>query len=106
MIKLSRLLMEATKEVSPEQGQRLFAALGLDATQVDPEEFILGLNTEMERTAVAVGDLKKLVLLVLAHLKKMPDHYTRLQSTEQPDQPADAGMGSDPLPSPQMSPFQ
>jgi hypothetical protein len=104
MIKLSRLLVEATKEISPEQGQKLFVALGLDKTQVSPEEFTMGLNVEMEHANVVQGNLKKLALLVLAHLKEAPDYYTKLQSVEQPDAPSDAGMGSDELPSPQVPP--
>lgn len=43
MIKLSHLLMEATKHITPEQSYKLFRALGLDKTAVDPEQFHMGL---------------------------------------------------------------
>lgn len=104
MIRLSQLLVEATKQISPEQGQKLFVALGLDKTQVSPEQFVMGLNVEMEHADVIEGSLKKLALLVLAHLKEVPDYYTKLQAVEQPDSPSDAGIGTDNLPSPQVPP--
>lgn len=79
--------MEVTKQISPEQGQRLFTALGLESTKLDPEQFTMGLNVELEHVNILEGNLKKLALLVLAHLKEQPDYYTRLQAVEDPNQP-------------------
>lgn len=105
MIKLSHLLAEATKQITPEQGKKLFMAMGLDKTKVNPDEFIMGLNVELEHIDVIGNNLKKLALLVLAHLKETPDYYTKLQSVEHPNSsevPPGGAPGGEP--SPQVPP--
>lgn len=84
MIKLSHLLAEATKQITPEQGKKLYMAMGLDKTKVDLDQFVMGLNVELEHIDVIGNNLKKLALLVLAHLKEVPDYYTKLQAVEKP----------------------
>jgi len=99
MIKLSQLLTEVTKELSVEHIAKLYKALGLDKAGVNIKEFYLGMNHELEHANVIEGSVKKLALLVLAHLKETPDYYTKLQSVEQ-----DGGVGQDDLPAPQVPP--
>lgn len=49
---------------------------------VDPYEFHLGMNIEMEHFDVTKGDLKKTAKITLAHLRELPDYNTRLKRME------------------------
>lgn len=94
--------MEATKQIPVESIAKLYKALKLDKAGVDVKEFYLGMNHELEHMDVIQGNVKKLTLLVLAHLKEVPDYYTKLQSVETND----VGMGQDDLPAAQAAPMQ
>lgn len=65
-------------------------AIGLDfrAEGVDPEEFRMGLEVEMEhgsrdpRTNVTGDDPLLTGRIAWAHLQELPDYYTRLEEME------------------------
>ena len=65
-------------------------AIGLDfhAEGVDPEEFRMGLEVEMEhgsrdpRTNVTGDDPLLTGRIAWAHLQELPDYYTRLEEIE------------------------
>lgn len=101
MIKLSRLLAEAMEKISRESADKLYNALKLNTTNVDPEQFHMGLNVELEHVDVTQGDLKKTALLVLAHLKEVPDYYTKLQKYVEPSNSAPSEDSSDGTPNDQ-----
>jgi hypothetical protein len=98
MIKLSRLLAESTEKLPREHTDKLYQALHLDQTKVTPEEFHMGLNVELEHVDVTQGDLKKTALLVLAHLKEVPDYYAKLQQYVEPQNGAPSEDSSDGMP--------
>lgn len=98
MIKLSKILAEAMETLSREQTDKLYQALHLDQTDVSPEEFHIGMNVELENVNVEQGDLKKIALLVLAHLKEVPGYYNKLQKYSQPSETSSDGMPNDQAP--------
>lgn len=64
------------------------ARLGLDWSEVDLEQFRMGLDVELEHgtrdpeTNVTNDDLVLTGKIALAHLKEFPDYYTRLKKME------------------------
>jgi len=66
--------------------------LGIDWNKIDIEQFRMGLEVELEHgsidpvTNVTNDDLAMTAKIALAHLKEIPDYYTRLKKME-----ADAG---------------
>lgn len=62
--------------------------IGVDFTKIDPEQFRLGLGVELEHgnhdTQTNVTDSDPLLTgkIALAHLKELPDYYTRLAKME------------------------
>lgn len=65
--------------IPQEQADRLFAALKLQSTNVDPAQFYAGINAELEHYNITRGDLKKIALITLAHLAQDPQHYSKSQ---------------------------
>jgi hypothetical protein len=63
-------------------------ALGIDFSQVDAEEFRMGLAVELEHgtadpsTNVTNDDLMLTGKIAWAHLREFPDYYTRLARLE------------------------
>lgn len=68
-----------------EKSDKLFKALKLDKTTVDPHQFHMGVNVELEHNDVTHGDLKKIALIALAHLAEDPAYYTKLSQVEEND---------------------
>lgn len=62
--------------------------IGVDFNEVDPEEFRVGLRIELEHglkdpmTNVTNNDLFMTGKIAWAHLKEIPDYYTRLTKME------------------------
>jgi hypothetical protein len=76
-----------TTDEAKEIGQKI----GIDFDQYDLEQFRMGLAVELEHaddpeTNVTGGDLYLTGKIAWAHLKEIPDYYTRLEKME-----ADAG---------------
>jgi hypothetical protein len=71
-----------------EDAKRIGDGLGVDWSRVDPEEFRLGLEVELEhgsrdpQTNVTNDDPVLTGKIAWAHLKEFPDYYTRLKRLE------------------------
>ncbi len=76
--------MSDSKQFTHEEARRIGTALGVDWTQFDVEQFRLGLDVELEHgtrdpaTDVTHDDPLRTGKIVLAHLRQLPDYYTRL----------------------------
>jgi hypothetical protein len=76
------------KEFSVEEAKRIGEALGVDFTVIDVAQFALGLAVELEHGARdeqtnVTGDDEMLTgKIAWAHLKEIPDYYTRLKKME------------------------
>ena len=75
-------------QISAEQAKEVGAKLGLDWTRIDPEQFRRGLEVELEHgvrdaeTNVTNDDMVLTGKIAWAHLKELPDYYTRLDRLE------------------------
>lgn len=45
-------------------------------------QFLMGMNVELEHQDVTDGSLVKTAMIAAAHLREIPDYYTRLQKLE------------------------
>jgi len=76
------------REFTPEQAKQIGDGIGVDWTKVDPEQFRMGLAVELEhgaqdpQTNVTNDDLTVTGKIALAHLKEIPDYYSRLNKME------------------------
>lgn len=87
VIRLRDLLSEAeTKKdtpyvsgdtyISKEEAKRIYDYMGYD---FDFNQFVLGMNTELEHQDVTDGSLIKTAMIAAAHLREVPDYYTKLK---------------------------
>ena len=71
-----------------EEARMIGKQIGLDFGQVDLEQFRIGLSVELEHgaqdpeTNVTNDDLATTGKIAWAHLKELPDYYTRLAKME------------------------
>lgn len=76
------------KEFSIEEARRIGEQIGIDFTKFDINEFRMGLAVELEHgsndpeTNVTNGDPYLTGKIAWAHLKEIPDYYTRLNKME------------------------
>lgn len=70
--------MRITKLSAIRVGNRL----KVDWGKVDLDQFTRGLKVELEHKDVTKGNLYLTGKIVLAHLKELPDYYTRLAKME------------------------
>lgn len=77
-----------TGKFSIEEAKWAGNELGIDWYNYDIEQFRMGLETELEHgladpvTNVTGDDLIMTAKIALAHLKEIPDYYTRLKKME------------------------
>ena len=77
-------------------------AMGLDWSRFSPEEFRMGLITEMEHGTrysdwnITNNDLFMTAKIVLAHLEEFTDYYTRLKQMEEQAKAEGSGPPSPP----------
>jgi hypothetical protein len=77
------------KEFTLEAAQAIGETLGIDFTKIDLEEFRKGLGIELEHgsidpeTDITNSDETLTAKIAWAHLKEIPDYYTRLLKMEQ-----------------------
>lgn len=77
------------KLFTADEAKQIGDKIGVDWTAYDLEQFRMGLEVEMEHgardpaTNVTNDDLVMTGKIALAHLKEIPDYYTRLQKMEQ-----------------------
>ena len=76
------------KEFSIEESRNIGEQIGIDFTKLDINEFRMGLAVELEHgsqdpeTNVTNGDPDLTGKIAWAHLKEIPDYYTRLNKME------------------------
>jgi hypothetical protein len=82
------------QEFTTEEAKKIGDEIGIDFTKYDLEQFRMGLAIELEHgsqsgdeTNVTEDDLHLTGRIAWAHLKEIPDYYTRLAKME-------AGAGS------------
>jgi len=77
------------KHFSIEEAKKIGEALDIDWTEFDVEQFIMGLDVELEHgridpdTNVTNDDPIMTGKIALAHLNEFPDYYTRLDKFEE-----------------------
>ena len=80
--------MTARPKFSTEEAKWAGEQLGIDWSVYDIEQFRMGLEVELEHgmadpvTNVTNDDLTMTAKIALAHLKEIPDYYTRLKKME------------------------
>jgi len=76
------------KKFTQEEARRIGEGIGVDFTKYDLEQFRMGLGVELEHglhdseTNVTNDDEATTGKIALAHLKEIPDYYTRLEKME------------------------
>ncbi|CAB4141234.1 hypothetical protein UFOVP410_73 [uncultured Caudovirales phage] len=92
MKNFKQFLSEA-KSFTKDQAKEIGDSLSVDWKKYDLEQFRRGLEVESEHDDGSeldvVGSKKDLGKIVLAHLKELPDYYTRLKKMEE-DAPANS----------------
>jgi hypothetical protein len=80
--------MDRKTKMSTEEARSIGAQLGVNWTQIDPEQFRRGLEVELEHgthdpeTDVTGDDPLLTGKIAWAHLKEIRDYYTRLDRLE------------------------
>lgn len=80
--------MSEGRKFTAEEAKRIGSELGIDWSQVDLEEFRMGLEVELEHgtrdpeTNVTDDDEILTGKIALAHIREFPDYYTRLEKLE------------------------
>ena len=69
-------------EVTDKLAEDLGKILNIDFTAISRDEFKKGLEVEQEHVDVTQGDPETTAKIALAHLKEMPDYYTKLMAME------------------------
>ena len=62
---------------------KLAQSLGVDFNTISRLEFVKGLKEELEHKDITKGDLTMTAKIALAHLKELPDYYTRLDKMKE-----------------------
>ena len=81
--------MEKTYVISDALALRIGKSIGVDFHKVDVNQFKTGLKVELEHglrdpeTNVTNNDIYMTGKIAWAHLKELPDYYTRLTKMEQ-----------------------
>ena len=77
-----------SKEFTAEEAREIGDKIGIDFEKFDIEQFRMGLAIELEHgsndpeTNVTNGDVHLTGKIAWAHLKEIPDYYTRLNKME------------------------
>ena len=74
------------KEFSEKEAKEIGKLIDIDFSEYDLEQFRMGLSVELEHSMgeddVIRGDNSNLAKIVRAHLKELPDYYSRLKKME------------------------
>ena len=70
------------KRITLKTARRVGNALGVDWSKVDLKQFRKGLEVELEHRDITHGSYALTGKVALAHLKELPDYYTRLEKME------------------------
>lgn len=77
------------RQFTTEEAKDIGQKAGIDFNVIDIEQFKMGLNVELEHgahdpeTNVTNDDIGITAKIAWAHLKEIPDYYTRLQKMEE-----------------------
>ena len=71
-----------SRRFSRAQARAIGDALRVRWAKVDLDEFRRGLHVELEHRDVTHGSLELTAKIALAHLRELPDYYTRLTRME------------------------
>lgn len=77
------------KQVSTEEAKQVGDSIGINWQVYDLEQFRMGLEVELEhglhdsQTNVTDDDMSVTGKIAWAHLKEIPDYYTRLKQMEE-----------------------
>lgn len=80
--------MSHNKKFTTQEAQEVGEKIGIDFNKFDIEQFRMGLHVELEHglcdpeTNVTNDDSVLTGKIALAHLKEIPDYYTRLEIME------------------------
>lgn len=80
--------MSHAKKFTTEEARQIGDKIGIDFNKFDLEQFRMGLAIELEHgaddpeTNVTDSDLEVTGKITWAHLKEIPDYYTRLNKME------------------------
>lgn len=78
----------STRTFTAEEAQKIGSTIGIDWSKYDVEEFRMGLSVELEhgshdpQTNVTNDDLTMTAKIAFAHMKEIPDYYSRLKKME------------------------
>ncbi len=81
--------MKDRRKFTSEEAKWTGDQLGIDWNKFDIEQFRMGLEVELEHgtidpvTNITNDDLTMTAKIALAHLKEIPDYYTRLKKMEE-----------------------
>lgn len=62
--------------------EKLFEKVTKDSDKYSFAQFKMGMRTELEHKDVTKGDPLKTAKIVMAHLKEVPNYYTKLKKVE------------------------
>lgn len=68
--------------ITLDKAKKLGKKIGIDFNTIRLQEFKKGLKVELEHADVTKKDPIKTAKIALAHLKELPDYYTRLAKME------------------------
>jgi hypothetical protein len=84
----SKILDSMKKEFTAEEARQIGDSIDVNWSEVDLEQFRMGLAVELEHgaqdpeTNVTNDDLQMTGKIAWAHLKELPDYYTKLKEVE------------------------
>lgn len=73
--------MSGDTYISKDEVKRIYDYMGYT---FDFDQFVLGMNVELEHQDVTDGSLVKTAMIAAAHLKEVPDYYTKLKQHVEP----------------------
>jgi len=73
---------EAKRERAESSLEKLFEKVTKDSDKYSFAQFKAGFAVEKEHKDVTKGDPLKTAKIVMAHLKEVPDYYTKLKKVE------------------------
>ena len=67
---------------TPDEVKQAADKMQIDLQEFDLNELTAGANHELEHQDITKGSLQLSIKIALAHMKEIPDYYTRLQAME------------------------
>lgn len=81
--RVEQVAYNPTPRVEPTKMLQLMASLGYTKDDFDVAQICMGVNEEMIEHQDVIGQNETMAIkMAIAHLKKIPDYYTRLERME------------------------